>query len=269
MNRDRGPLRSHALTAALVLIIFGGILLDVAVPAYGQAVASGAAWLTLLLLFLTRTAQNRSELFFCLAIATIGEVFLGFMWKLYDYRLHNLPLFIPPGHAVVYAAGRRISTAMPAWLPLTLAATMLPVAIAGILLRSDTQAALWFAVLVICMIAARERVFLATMFLFALAIETYGTRLGAWQYVAREPWFGLTTRTSPPLWAGTFYCVLDLIVTRLSNFSRSRISRLRNAARFYSFKKERLMASAASLADKAAASTQPASKPFFVQSPAK
>ena len=57
----------------------------------------------------------------------------------------------------------------------------------------------------------RDRRLCATLFLFALAVELYGTRLGGWRYFTVEPWFGLTT-TNPPVWIGAVYCTLETLV---------------------------------------------------------
>lgn len=49
------------------------------------------------------------------------------------------------------------------------------------------------------------------MFVLALAMEIYGTLLGNWRWSTDVPWIGLTA-LNPPLAAGAFYCVLDLLV---------------------------------------------------------
>ena len=49
------------------------------------------------------------------------------------------------------------------------------------------------------------------MFVLALAMEIYGTWLGNWTWARDVPWLGLTA-VNPPLAAGAFYCVLDLLV---------------------------------------------------------
>jgi len=207
---------SNVVIALLLITIFGGISVDAMARSWSQAVADAWAWSVYLFLLICGTARERKELLICLVIATLGETFLGFVWGLYEYRLHNLPLFIPAGHGVVFAAGRRITREMPAWLPGALAAVLAPLAIAGLWFGYDTQGPLWFAVFAVCVGLSRERRFPATMFLLALLIETHGTSAGAWRYFAREPWFGLTTLTRPPLWAGTYYCALDILVLYVS-----------------------------------------------------
>ena len=43
--------------------------------------------------------------------ATVGEVTGSLLWGVYHYRLHNLPLFVPPAHGLVYLAGLSLATA--------------------------------------------------------------------------------------------------------------------------------------------------------------
>ena len=49
----------------------------------------------------------------CLAWATFGEIVLALVWGLYEYRLHNIPLFVPPAHALVFVLGIAICKRMP------------------------------------------------------------------------------------------------------------------------------------------------------------
>src|SRR6202040_4211042 len=44
--------------------------------------------------------------------ATVGEVTGSLIWGVYRYRLHNLPLFIPPAHGLVYLTGLAIAAAL-------------------------------------------------------------------------------------------------------------------------------------------------------------
>jgi hypothetical protein len=47
-------------------------------------------------------------------------------------------------------------------------------------------------------------------------MELYGTWLGNWRWGGDVPWLGLAT-TNPPLAAGAFYCVLDLMVVSITH----------------------------------------------------
>ena len=46
--------------------------------------------------------------------ATVGEVTGSLVWGVYHYRLHNLPLFIPPAHGLVYLSGIALSRSLRA-----------------------------------------------------------------------------------------------------------------------------------------------------------
>jgi hypothetical protein len=58
------------------------------------------------------------------------------------------------------------------------------------------------------------------MFVLALAMEIYGTALGNWTWRPLVPWLEMAT-INPPLTAGVFYCVLDmLVVTTVARFMK-------------------------------------------------
>jgi hypothetical protein len=61
------------------------------------------------------------------------------------------------------------------------------------------------------MLLSPSRKLYATMFVLSLAMELYGTWIGNWVWAPQVPWLGLTA-DNPPLAAGAFYCVLDLLV---------------------------------------------------------
>ncbi len=114
-----------------------------------------------------------------MVLATAGELFLKDVWGLYEYRLHNLPLFIPAGHALVYAAAARMSLRAPRWLPGLVAGGFAVYAAAGAWTGIDTFGVPWFVVFVAYLAVSADRRLCATLFLFALAIEVYGTSLRA------------------------------------------------------------------------------------------
>src|ERR1017187_6727631 len=77
-------------------------LLDVLWPQYGQIVVNGCVWAVCGVLYLRIDRSGRPALIACLIIATAGEIFLSLVWGLYEYRLHNIPLFVPPGHVLLF-----------------------------------------------------------------------------------------------------------------------------------------------------------------------
>lgn len=210
MMRDR-DVRVIALVAATLAF---GIPLDALGPPGSQAIVNLWTWGALLWVVWQSPAAHRRELAACVVLATAGELFLMEVWGLYHYRLLNLPLFIPPGHALVFTAAMRISRRVPSWFPWTvLTGSGVYVAYAS-WTGLDTQGLLWFAVLAGFMKWGREQALYGVAFVIALAVETYGTSLGGWRYHPVEPWFGLTT-TNPPVFVGAIYCTLEVMVRRL------------------------------------------------------
>jgi hypothetical protein len=204
---------SHETTVvSLVLATLAvGIAVDASGRGWAQPAVSAWTWVVLACITYCSTPAHRRELAVCVVLATLGELFLKDVWGLYEYRLGNLPLFIPPGHAIVYAASVRMSRAAPHWLPgavvIVFGAYVGYAAMRGF----DTFGLVWFAAFFGYVLFSANRRLCAMLFLFALAIEVYGTRLGGWRYFTVEPWFGLTT-TNPPVWVGAIYCTLETLV---------------------------------------------------------
>src|SRR5258708_30866816 len=80
---------------------------------FGQAAASAAAWIVCFGLLARSQPPRRFALLACLVIATAGEVFLSLVWGLYQYRLDNIPFFVPPGHVLLFYLGTQIASRMP------------------------------------------------------------------------------------------------------------------------------------------------------------
>jgi hypothetical protein len=154
---------------------------------------------------------DRIAYLLCLAFATGGEVFLALVWGIYDYRLGNLPLFVPPGHVLLYALGRWIA----ARLSVTASGSMCGIVLAAAALLAwqglDQLSAPLAVLFVVCMRFGPAPRLYAVMFVLALAMELVGTALGNWAWRPETPWFGWTT-LNPPFAAGAFYCALDLLV---------------------------------------------------------
>src|SRR5690242_17883712 len=98
------------LTSTLAL----GLWADVHVELPGQLAIGAGVWAVLLALLARMPAAARHTYLACIAIATAGELFLSLVWGLYIYRLENVPMFVPPGHAMMLMLGLALSRRMPA-----------------------------------------------------------------------------------------------------------------------------------------------------------
>lgn len=202
---------TSARTALIAGAIAGGLALDQAGGFWGQAVTSVVVWAVFLHCLSRAEPEEQFALTACVVYATLGEIFLALVWGLYDYRLGNIPLFVPPGHALLFVLGRelarQLSPRMVAIVPIAAAPFVLWLAASG----ADTLGVPLFAIFVACLIFGSAKRFYAAMFVLALALELCGTRIGNWTWNAHVPWLGLTA-INPPIAAGAFYCVLDLLV---------------------------------------------------------
>jgi len=210
----------------IVATIAFGLLLDQAWPGHGQVVVSAVTWIVMAAILRRTSGRDRHALVACLVIATAGEVFLSLVWGLYRYRQGNIPLFVPPGHVLLFFLGTQLALRLPdrgvAWVAALAAPLIAALAWTG----RDTLGPLLFALFLLCLWMSPSRKLYATMFVLSLAMELYGTWIGNWRWNGDVPWLGLTT-ANPPVAAGAFYCVLDLLVVSLTTIRPATIRRSR------------------------------------------
>ena len=226
-TRDHRRIDDTMRAALICAVIVLGLAFDQLVPFWGQTLTSVGLWVLLLIWIHQAEREQRLALIACVIYATLGECFLSLVWGLYDYRLENIPAFVPPGHALLFMLGAMMTVYVRDWIiwfvPLAAAPFVIFLAVIGV----DTLGVVLFAMLLACMVFSRARKLYAVMFVLALAMEIYGTALGNWAWRPVVPWLGLTS-INPPLTAGVFYCVLDmLVVTTVAKLMRHRDVKVR------------------------------------------
>jgi hypothetical protein len=196
---------------AITAIISGGLAFDQLVDFWGQTLTNVGIWAALLFWMRSAPQEDQRALAICVLYATAGEIFLSLVWGLYEYRLSNVPLFVPPGHALLFMLGRLLAQRARDWIewavPLITAPLIFALAITGL----GTLDALLFVLFLMCLLSGRASKLYSVMFVLSLAMEVYGTRLGNWTWAPVAPHLGFTT-INPPLAAGAFYCMLDMLV---------------------------------------------------------
>lgn len=149
-------------------------------------------------------------------VATGAEVLGSVWWGVYEYRLGNLPLFVPPGHGLVYLTGYMISRT--AWVRAHRRA-FIGLAIAGAatwgvlglvaLGRTDVAGAVGAAVLIVFLVRGRAPAVYAGVFVAVAALEIYGTAIGTWYWAEEIPALGLPDG-NPPSGAASGYVLFDI-----------------------------------------------------------
>src|SRR5262249_3098536 len=92
---------------ALVLPAYGAVVLaiDGRAGIGGERVLGVLTWVVLLAALRPLPTLARAQVIGVVVFATVGEVSGSILWGVYHYRLHDLPLFVPPGHGLVYLSG--------------------------------------------------------------------------------------------------------------------------------------------------------------------
>lgn len=198
-------------SVVIVVLLIVGLFIDQKMALWGQSLTNLITWVLLLAYLRTVTLAMQVSLVLCLGYATAGEMFLSLVWGLYEYRLHNVPLFVPPGHALLFTLGLLSAQKMPEWIVWYVPLVFTPYMIFAVVTGVDTLGGMLFVTFIICLVLGQARKLYATMFILSLLLEIYGTWLGNWTWSLEVPWLGLTS-TNPPISAGTFYCLLDLLV---------------------------------------------------------
>ena len=145
--------------------------------------------------------------------ATIGEVTGSLIWGVYRYRLHNLPLFIPPAHGIVYLSGLALAAVVPTRRIVALAAIgSVGWGIAGltVLPRLDVAGAMGVPLLCIFLWRSRSRSVYAGVFLVVAALELYGTSIGTWRWATELPGLGIPDG-NPPSGVAAGYVWFDVM----------------------------------------------------------
>jgi hypothetical protein len=208
-----------AFVVAFFLAVFRT---DVSVGLEGQLALGAATWLVFLAALVPLTAEGRTRALLVVAAATCMEVVGSIIWGVYSYRLGNLPLFVPPGHGLVYLTGLRliqtrlISRHEPAFLGIV-GALALAWAVAGltVLPRTDASGALGMSVFLAFLVLGRARTLYAGVFLVVAVLELSGTAIGVWAWKEVVPGLQLPSG-NPPSGAASGYVLFDIVAIALT-----------------------------------------------------
>jgi hypothetical protein len=200
----------------------------------GQLVLGGLTWVLLLAALRPLPALARAQAFGVVAFATIGEVTGSLVWGVYRYRLHNLPLFIPPAHGLVYLSGLALAALVPVRRIVAVAALgAVGWGIAGltVLPRLDVAGALGVPLLCIFLWRSRSRSVYAGVFIVVAALELYGTSIGTWRWATELPGLGIPDG-NPPSGVASGYVAFDVMALVVAPWLVSGARMLRGARRW-------------------------------------
>lgn len=155
---------------------------------------------------------------YAVVIATAGEVFLCLVLGMYEYRLENVPIYVPLGHAILYTTVWYLSHdpwvvkhqnfLMPGMLGFALSYTYLL-----LIIDNDTYGAICTLLLLILLaLNPRSRRFFLIMFMAVAYLEQFGTFFECWYWqptLLNNPnWI---SSGNPPSGISLGYYILDIL----------------------------------------------------------
>jgi hypothetical protein len=183
---------------------------------YPEQLALGAVTWAVLFGALTRVSpERRAQALGVVGFATIGEVTGSLIWGVYHYRLHNLPLFVPPAHGLVYLTGLSLAGALRAHTRTLVATAAVAASTWGllgltVLPRRDVAGAFGVPLLLLFLWRGRNRAIYAGVFLVVASLELYGTAIGTWRWAHDLPGLGVPDG-NPPSGVASGYVWFDVM----------------------------------------------------------
>jgi hypothetical protein len=210
------------------------LAVDTQVGLHAQYALGAVTWLVLLAALRPLPPLARAQALGVVAFATVGEVTGSLLWGVYRYRLHNLPLFIPPAHGLVYLSGLALASLVASRLLVAVAAAgAIGWGLAGltVLPRLDVAGAVGVPLLCVFLWRSRSRAAYAGVFLVVAALELYGTSIGVWRWARDLPGLGVPDG-NPPSGVASGYVWFDVMALLLAPWLLASMRMLRRARRW-------------------------------------
>jgi hypothetical protein len=236
-----GAFRAYRMHA--FLLAYTPALLFVDGQIVGQAPQIALGLLTFAVLFICVRGlgpAERWQTWICVPVATLFEIFGSLIWGGYHYRLHNIPLYVPPGHALVYVFGitagslplvRRHGTGI-AHLVLGVATVWMLAGLTVLPLtghRLDLLGAALWPLFAWCILRSSRPTMFAAIWVATATLEIAGTLAGDWTWVAVTPWSHLAAG-NPPSAIAAGYAVIDGSVALVTPVVMAALMRFRRAS---------------------------------------
>jgi hypothetical protein len=202
----------------------GAVLLVDALPLHAgtaaevvrQLMLGVATWAVLVVALRGEGRLVRTQTAVVVVLATIVEYTFSPLLQAYTYRIGTVPLFVPPGHGLVYLAAWRIGHTPFVVSRLRVAAALAAAgctvwAVAALVgPRHDALGAFWGLCLLGFLAWGRQRGLYVGAFLVVSALELAGTALGTWAWATVDPVLGVIGQGNPPSGAAGGYGWFDL-----------------------------------------------------------
>lgn len=231
---DRPTPRAPATSVSVALVTITCVLLvDATASLAVQRLLGVVTWGVLVFLLAREPSVIRVQTLIVVAFATAVEYTFSPLLEVYLYRFDNVPMYVPPGHGLVYLAAWSVGRLAFVKLHERLCTVLVMLAggawaVYGISFaaRPDVLGAFWFLCLVGFLRWGPSRGLYIGAFLVVSYLELVGTALGTWQWQPVDP-TGLLSIGNPPSGAAGGYGWFDLAALLAAPAVLARIRRLR------------------------------------------
>jgi hypothetical protein len=175
----------------------------------------------------------RKLMFVMVFLSYLGELLFCEVLEMYDYRNHAIPLYVPFGHAIVYASGyvlaetsffiKNEGTLRKLFLP-SFALLFLGV---GIFLN-DVFSLIFGTLFFVLMRRKKWQNVYYAIALCVIFIELVGTYFKCWTWVPKT--FGVIPAINPPMGAVFFYAGGDVLLAKMVHLWESKNYKIQNTA---------------------------------------
>ncbi|MBA3309188.1 MAG: hypothetical protein H0U28_03890 [Nocardioidaceae bacterium] len=173
-------------------------------------------WCVLVAVLSRESSLVRVQTGVVVVFASVVEYTFSPLLEVYVYRFDNVPMYVPPGHGLVYLAALAIGRTAVVRVRDKLATVLVLAAGGGYAAygvtfadRPDVLGAFWFGCLAGFLLWGPSRGLYIGAFLVVTYLEIVGTALGTWTWQTHDP-TGLVSIGNPPSGAAGGYGWFDL-----------------------------------------------------------
>ncbi|MGB1170114.1 MAG: hypothetical protein ACPG4G_08560, partial [Flavobacteriaceae bacterium] len=191
------------------------------------------------LLYIRSVKRTRHLMIYAVIIGFIGEYLFSIVLDMYTYRLSNLPIYVPFGHAAVYARTYTFSKApvvkknkkaIVRLMTLVISLIALFYLIAFNDIFGFTMTVFVFLIL---LKRPKDRLFFLTMYIVVAVLEIGGTAYEVWSWPDTAfGFFPLLKSHNPPSGISLFYFLLDVgcfvLYTQINKKTWKRVKYIRS-----------------------------------------
>jgi hypothetical protein len=211
--------RQPRLQAPWAAVLMGWLTVVLLLDAHGshaqQRVLGALTWVVLGVAMTRVSPLVKAQTVVVVAFATVIEFVCSPTLEVYLYRFHNVPMYVPPGHGLVYLSAYALGHAW--WVGrhqrACTAAALLGLGAWGawalVQPRHDVLGAMWFACLLGFLWKGPSREVYLGAAVVVTWLELVGTSLATWTWQPHDPLLGIGIG-NPPTGAAGGYGWFDL-----------------------------------------------------------